>query len=340
MTVQSPCVAVENGEARETRRRADGVALVFLATIAWSLGGVFTRLLQTDVLTAIAWRSFFGGVFLLIPYLALHRRRSWIVFRAIGRAGLALAACQVVCQASTVGAFFLTSIANVTLIYATAPFVAAGISWIWMGERMSARTALAGALSLIGVAVIVGGGVGAGHALGDFLALVMTLSFAFVIIIPRRHSTLPMMPTTILSAFATTALFAPFGSAAAMALQDWVVLAGFGLTNFTVALFLFLHGARRIPAGHAALVGTLELVFAPLFVALLFGEIPSTMSLAGGGLILAVVLGHSLIELRGGSLSVPDQALPIGPGRDAGPPGEGPGEGGKLGIAQQQGDLG
>ena len=48
-----------------------GIALVFAATVGWSFSGVFTRLLTTDIWTAIAWRSFFGGLFLLIPYVAI-----------------------------------------------------------------------------------------------------------------------------------------------------------------------------------------------------------------------------------------------------------------------------
>jgi hypothetical protein len=48
------------------------------------------------------WRSFFGGLFLLIPLLALNGRQSLRQLARIGWPGLLLAASNIVCQACTV----------------------------------------------------------------------------------------------------------------------------------------------------------------------------------------------------------------------------------------------
>jgi drug/metabolite transporter (DMT)-like permease len=233
---------------------------------------------------------------LLLPFVFFNRGRSFRLFLALGPHGLVLTGCLVICQACTVGALYLTSVANVTVIYATAPFLAAGLAWMMFGEVVLGRTVLAGIASLIGVLVIVAGSVGGGHVAGNLLALGMTLSFAFVIVIPRARSNLPMLPVTILSAFATWIIFSPLGSVATMDRRNWVVLVAFGFTNFAVALFLFLSGSRRIPAAAAALIGTLEIVFAPLWVWLLFGEWPAPLTLIGGALILAAVVWHTAID--------------------------------------------
>lgn len=282
----------------ETQQRAQGMVLVFIATVAWSFSGVFTRLLTTDIWTAIAWRSFFGGVFLLIPFLILNGWRSAGQFRRIGWAGAVLPATNVVCQACTVGGLYLTTVANVTVIYATSPFLAAALAWLMMGERVRRRTVIAGLVSLAGVIIIVSGSIGQAHILGDLLALAMTGTFAFVIVIPRVHRDLPMLPTIALSAFATTAIFAPFGSAATLDALNWSVLAGFGLTNFSIALFLFLAGARRIAAAEAALIGILEIVLAPLWVWFAFQEQPGMAAMIGGAVIFTAIAWHTVLDLR------------------------------------------
>lgn len=275
-----------------------GIALVFAATVGWSFSGVFTRLLTTDIWTAIAWRSFFGGLFLLIPYVAISGRRAFGELSRIGWPGFWLILVSAICQACTVGGLYFTTVANVTVIYATAPFLAAGLAWWLLGERVKLRTIAAGVASLAGVLIIVSGSVGHGHLLGDLLALTMTVTFAFMIVIPRAYRDVPMLPTTMLGAFATTLIFAPFGSVGSLDLHNWSVLAGFGLTNFSIALFLFVAGARRIAAAEAALIGILEIVFAPFWVWLLFQERPGLAAILGGGVILVAIVWHTLLDLR------------------------------------------
>ena len=275
-----------------------GVGSVFLATLAWSFSGVFTRLLTTDIWTAIAWRSFFGGLFLVVPYVVINGRGSLKLLGMIGRPGVLFILCQVICQACTVGGLYYTSVANVTVIYATSPFLAAGIAWWMLRERLKPRTMIAGLVSLAGVGVIVAGSIGGGHILGDLLAIGMTVSFAFIIVIPRVRQDLPLLPTTIVSAFATTLIFAPFSAPLTLDLHNWSVLAGYGLTNFAVALFLFVYGARRIASAEAALIGTLEIAFAPLWVWLLFAERPADATFIGGAIVFAVVLWHTARDLR------------------------------------------
>lgn len=277
--------------------QATGTALVLAATVAWSFSGTFTRLLTTDVMTAIAWRSFFGGVFLLIPFLIGNGRRSLAMLTGIGWPGLALTAAQVLCQASTVGSFYNTSIANVAVIYATAPFMAAGLAYWLIGERMARRTVFASIVALCGVLVIVSNGFGTGHLAGDLTAVLMTATFALIIVIPRAYPGTRMMPATILSAAVTLAIFGPFGHPSTVPAADWTVLAAFGFMNFTVAMYLFLAGSRRIAAAQAALIGTLEIVLSPFWVWLVFGERPGLPTVIGGAMILGVVMWHSWRDL-------------------------------------------
>ena len=274
-----------------------GTALVFVSTLAWSFSGLFTRLLITDVVTAIAWRALFGALFTAVPLLLAGRRApgpklrlDWpTAFLVLSVAG---------CSACTVGALFLTSIANTAVIYATTPFMAAGLSFLFIGERQKGRTIFASAVSLIGVAMIVSSGFGSGNLVGDVVAVGMTLTFSLMIVLPRVYPDLDVQAASILGAVLTFALFAPFGHARDAPLRDWITLAGFGFTNFTVALHFFLVGARHLGAAQAALIGTLDVILAPFWVWVAFEERPGVATFVGGGMIFLVVVWHTIREWR------------------------------------------
>ncbi|MBX5048666.1 DMT family transporter [Rhizobium lentis] len=295
MTIDNPTTRLAGSEHEK------GVLLIIAATLAWSASGVYSRLLTTDVWTAIAWRSLFGGLFLLIPCLFLEggiSRRQWR--SVLHPSGLAMIACQTFSQGCFIGALYMTTVANVTMIYATTPFIAALFGWLILRERVAGRTLIAGAISLIGVAVIVASSIGGGTGWGDLLALGMTASFALVIIIPRISPGVPSLPPTVVSAFLTLVIFAPFGSVGSLDLDNWIVLAAFGATNFSLALVLFLAGAKRMPPAEAALIGTMEIVLTPFWVWLLFSEEPPVATYFGGAIILGAVLWHTAVDFNRG----------------------------------------
>jgi drug/metabolite transporter (DMT)-like permease len=276
-----------------------GVLLVFAATVAWSASGIYARLLTTDAWTAIAWRSLFAAIFLIVPMVLFGgagTRRQWK--RTFSLPGLALIACQTISQAAFIGAYYTTSVANVAVIYATAPFIAAILGWLLLKEPIAWRAMVAGLGCLIGVGIIISASMGAGRLTGDLLALLMTVTFAVVIVVPRLDPELPAMPPIFISAVLAFAIFAPFGSWESLNAHNMLVLAAFGATNFSIALVLFIIGARYLPPAESALIGTTEVVMTPVWVWLLFSERPPIATLIGGSVILAAVIWYTLSELR------------------------------------------
>lgn len=269
-----------------------GVALVAAATLSWSLTGFFTRVLGTDLFTTLAGRSAFGMVFLTILFVAQEGRASLRVFASMGRMGIAQAIASVICAFATIASLYNTSVADNAVIGATSPFAAAILARIFLGERVPLRTLVAGAVSLIGVGVVVSGSLGHGRLFGDALAVVMMLAFAAMIVIARAAPAMPVAPPNILAVAMNFVLAAPFARLAGVAPVDWGLLAAFGFTNFLLAGMLFLAGSRRIPAAESALIVALDLVFGPSVVWAAFGEAPTTEGLIGGAIVLAAVVGH------------------------------------------------
>lgn len=145
---------------------------------------------------------------------------------------------------------------------------------------------MASGLAVFGVVVMCGTAQSAGHVSGDMLAFVMT---ALMVVI-RKHRQVSMLPAACLSAFACAVAVFPLAYPGDVATPDLIRLALFGTTQFGLGLLLLTIGSRLVSATRASLLGNLELPFAPLWVWLAFGEVPSGLTLIGGGIVSSAVL--------------------------------------------------
>lgn len=265
--------------------RADhrlGVALILASTLPFALAGVFTRVIAADVWTVLGWRGLIGGAFVW-----LYARRTEGAC-PMGWRGWLLALSGALASVAFLAAFRLTAVANVTLIYAMAPFAAALLDRLIRGQPVRAGVLRSAAVSALGVAIIVAGGIGGGGRAGDALALAMMGLFALYTVLIRAFPRAPAMRAAALSAVPLAGLGLALGTPFAVGPRDMALLALFGLA-YAGAVVLFTEGARRIPAAEAGLYGGAETPFAVLFAGLLLGEWPAPATMAGGALVLAAV---------------------------------------------------
>jgi drug/metabolite transporter (DMT)-like permease len=244
------------------------------------------------------WRGLFGGL-LIAGYIAWRERGAVrAAFAGIGRAGLVTASCSTIGTICFITALRQTTVADVTVIYATAPFLAAGIAWAWTREQPRRSTLVASGLALFGVAVMCGGALSVGHVFGDLLALAMTALMALMMVVIRKNRQVSMLPAACLSAFACAVAVFPLAHPVDVTTADLVRLGLFGTTQFGFGLLLLTIGSRLVSATRASLLGNLELPFAPLWVWLAFGEVPSRLTCIGGGIVLAAVLLDLLADQK------------------------------------------
>lgn len=273
-----------------------GLVLVTASAVAWSTAGFFTRLIPLDSFTMLAWRGIFGAAGILIVMLAL-RRDGWRDLGRMGWAGWLFAIVSAVGMILFITSLRHTTVAHVAVIYATVPFVAAGMGWLVLRERPSRNAVVASLAALAGVTVMVGLSLD-GSLFGDLLALGMTISMAAMMVIARRYPTLPVMPAACLSALLSGLVCWPLGVPMAVSGYELLLLALFGLVNSALGLALFTLGARLLPTIETALIGALDAPLAPLWVWLAFGETPAPATLIGGGIVFVAVGVHILIEAR------------------------------------------
>jgi drug/metabolite transporter (DMT)-like permease len=158
-----------------------------------------------------------------------------------------------------------------------------------LGEQVSRRTWIAMLVALAGVAVMVGGP-GGPSWLGQGLSLLMSASFAGVIVITRHRRDVSMAPATCLSQLVVFAAAAPFAHFGAAGVKDVTLLATLGICQIGLGFVFLTIGARLIPAGEVALITLLEIVLGPLWVWAFIAERPATATLIGGAVVLGAVL--------------------------------------------------
>jgi drug/metabolite transporter (DMT)-like permease len=300
--VTTAAVALE-----QSRRLRRGQIYVALAAVAWSTAGVLQRQVTLDTSTQVLGRAAFAGVALLAYVAVVDRGRVVGAFRSIGFAGVAVALCVATASGSFIAALNHTSVARVLFILAVSPVIAALLARVTLREPITQRTVLAMALALAGVALMLGAP-GEGSLPGDGLSFVAALAFAVMIVITRWRHDVSMAPAACLSQAILVAVFLPFASPGEIGSDDVFWLAALGIGQIGLGFALLTVGARLIPAAQVGLITLLETVLGPVWVWLALDERPSTLTLAGGAIVILAIV----IQTRAAPPPRPDEepALP------------------------------
>lgn len=283
--------------------RLGGYGLVLLAAVLWATLGLFYKGLASahdlPPVTIVLFRATIASL-TLFPLLVWRQRswpklewRDWLFFAVFGLVGVA-AFFVVYAYAIT-----LTGVGVAAVLMYTAPAWVTLFGALFLGERLNWRKGVALVLACIGCALVgrvydlasarlnlagILAGLGAGLAYGLYIL--------FSKVAQRRHTAW----TTLAYALGFGALFLlPLQSPAALtralatpSLLFWLVM--MGLVPTLGAGVAFNAALRRIPAGNASIVATLEPAIATLLGWAFLGERLEVPQLLGGGLILAAVV--------------------------------------------------
>jgi drug/metabolite transporter (DMT)-like permease len=271
-----------------------GVVLIVASTGFFALAGIFTKAATTaDPLTIACWRGFVGSL-IIGAYVHVRRDRARPATSfSLGWRGWALAVVGALSSIAFIAAFKYTYVANVAVIYATVPFMAAAIEWLALGVRTRMQTMATAAVSLIGVVVIMVGSFGGGSLFGDGLAVVMTFGCAVYLVMVRAYRGTPVVWAAAVSSALLFLGGWMVGDPLAISGLDFALIASFGL-SFSAASVLWTEGARFLPASESGLLGATEVPLAILFAWLILNELPPAQSVVGGAIVLVAVFAHAV----------------------------------------------
>ncbi|MGH7773115.1 MAG: DMT family transporter [Candidatus Binatia bacterium] len=265
-----------------------GRLFVLLTGVLWSLAGVFIKSLDLHPLTIVFYRSLFASAF----FLLFVRKKAVTVNVSLGVSALSYTTAI----SAFVWANKLTTAANAIILQYTAPIFVFLFVRLLFHEPISRSNLITLVLGMVGVGIIFAGSAGQPDALG--VAVAVLSGFLFSIFMTNLRFLKEVNPgyLTFLNNLVCWLAILPLVPSLSLSLGEALALAIMGAVQLGIPYFLFSKGLETISLQEASLIVLIEPVLNPTWVALSFGEVPSTTTLVGGGIIL-FSLGFRYVRL-------------------------------------------
>lgn len=284
--------------AVEAQTYGRGIAFVLMATLGWSLSGVFVRFMpELSGWQINCWRGFWTSVSILCYLVLVYGGDTIRVFRRIPPIALLLSAGFFAFGSTMyVTSLTLVSTAVVSVIGATSPLFTGMLSpWV-TGEKPGVVSWIAALLALAGMAVIAWDGLETGNIVGILVCLLVPISFAIQTLTLRRFRNVDMVPAIcvggIMAFFGAgiAGLYFREGGGFDVPLRYVALLSLMALVQLAIPLIWYAKGAKSVPAITLSLIVMLDAVLNPLWPWLFVNEVPERSAFIGGGIIIMAVL--------------------------------------------------
>ena len=289
------------GNAIEARR---GLIFVFMAGVLWSTVGLCIRLIDdATVWQILLYRSISLSLFLAIVIYLRSGRNLLKVVKAAGIPGCIAGLALVGAYSGGIYGIQSTSVANAMLLFASAPFMAAILGWIFLRERVRKATWVAILFAIMGIGIMVQDKSQGGTALlGNLAALGSAFGFAVFTVALRWGRSGDMLPAAFLSGiFAiliTSSICLVSGLTFQISFNDTSISMGMGVFQVGAGLVLYTLGSKTLPAAELTLLSLAEVLLGPLWVYFFLNEVATLNTLLGGLVLLLAIAGNAISGAR------------------------------------------
>jgi drug/metabolite transporter (DMT)-like permease len=284
-----------------------GLLLTTIGGLALSFDVPLVKLGQGDAWSVIALRSMVTFAAALTLWLGLRLITKKAPVLVPGRAGLAAGLCYGISTMTFLGAVFNTATANVVFIVAFTPMFAALFGWLVLKEIPSRSTLVTMVAMVAGVTLIVSGGLEMDGLLGDMMALLTSALLAAAITISRKSGRemgfVPLV-ATIVPALVALGFVGTQGFS--MEAPAWVIFDG--AVMIPLAFWCLATGPRYLSGPEVGMFYLLETILAPIWVWIVFAEVPAAQALVGGAILVLALVAHAWWQMRRRS---PASSLPV-----------------------------
>lgn len=272
-------------EAGKNRR---AVLFVFLASVCFSTGGLFIKLVPWSALAINGARNLIGAAVIGL-YLLITRRR--IVFN---RRVLIGALSMIGVTTLFAIANKLTTAANTIVLQFTAPVFVILFMALLYRQKPGRVDLIICFLVLLGVVLFFVDGIQAGNLTGNIVAILSGVCYAGVFMMNTGKDA-DAISSCFLGQLAAGLVMTPlcFGETD-FSLPTLAAIAALGVVQVGGAYILFSIGIQRTPAVTASLITGLEPIMNPLLVAAFYGEKVSALAVTGAVIVVCSILAYNV----------------------------------------------
>jgi drug/metabolite transporter (DMT)-like permease len=270
------------------RRRA--IIFLVIAAILFSTAGFLIKLVQLPALAVAGGRSAIASLVILA-----YMRRPKFTW-SVTQIGCAIAYCGTVLF--FVMANKMTTAANAILLQYTAPVYIALFGAWFLGERTRMLDWFTIGLVLLGMTLFLLDGLSTGNWPGNIVGLLSALCFAFLAMLLRKQKDASPFESVLLGNILTAVIGLPALISSQPDRNSLIGLLLLGVFQLGIAYVLFTLATRYVSALEIVLIPVIEPILNPIWVALTVGETPTILSLIGGIIVLAAVVGRGVSSSR------------------------------------------
>ncbi len=184
---------------------------------------------------------------------------------------------------------YTTTVANTNFIITTETIFLALLGYFILKEKIKSITLISIILGMLGVLLILGSSLSiqtAEQFAGNLVAFIMPISFAVLVIIVRKYPKTDMVPAQFTAGVLAAFIGLIIAGKLSISFHDLTLafLAGFFQIGF--GFILITVGSQTTPAAVVGVLMLTESVFGPLWAWLFIHEVPPTIVIFGGGIII------------------------------------------------------
>ncbi len=217
-----------------------------------------------------------------------------------GRAGIAVVFLYGTSAIAFIAAIYNTTTANLVFILTSITIFSALLGWFVLGERPKPVTLWTIVVMIVAVFAIVVDSLQSGNLYGDVCALAAAFALSLGQILARKSGQdmgfAPMLGAILPASVAAIALINNGGvDAFHLDVPIWTILNG--AIVIPLAFWCLATGPKYLTGAEVGMFYLLETVLAPVWVWMIFDEIPTRTALIAGLVLIVALIVHSLWQL-------------------------------------------
>jgi len=279
---------------RGERVNRKALLCVFLASVCFSTGGLFIKLVPWNPLAINGARNLVGaaviGIYILITKHRIMFSRQVLVgaVSMIGVTSLFTIANK------------LTTAANAIVLQFTAPVFVILLMAVIYGAKPQRADVITCFAVLAGVCLFFVDGIQAGNWFGNLIALFSGVFYAGVFMMNAGEKA-DALSSCFLGQLTAGILFSPLCTAESdFSLPVIAAVLALGIIQVGGAYILFSEGIKYTPPVTASLITGMEPIMNPLWVAIFYGERVSALSLVGSVIVIGSIVTYNVWMAKNG----------------------------------------
>lgn len=271
-----------------------GILQMVLCATLWSIAGLVINHIELNSFVIAGGRSLFAAITVIV-YMILTKQKFILSRDTLVSGGLL--AMVFICF---VAASKLTTSANAIVLQYTAPIFVLIFSMIFLHKKPRLFDVGAVLYTLIGVVLFFIGSLGVGDMLGNFVGVLAGMFMGGMFVAVGNTKGEEKMSGILLGHAFCAMIGLPFLAFTenTVDVKGVACIILLGVVQLGIPYILYALATNRCSAISCVVISAIEPILNPLWVAIFDKEIPSTLSIVSGLLLIAGITVYSVLDER------------------------------------------